>query len=241
MTPQSPPAAPVSREFYEDVAHRRLDRNTARGIEYRNRTVAGRIGAGPLRILEIGPGEGWLVRRFLESGHDVVATDLSRNWLARLPSAGHPRLLRVQADAGALPFADAAFDRVVAAEVLEHLPDPARTLAEVRRLLKPGGRVIATVPYREELRLQRCPHCGEAFEPNGHLHRFDEEIFRRLFAAAGLRPGHLFVGPTRFSRQFWRWAPVGALLPALHALDRATLGSQRVSDTWMLLEGTRGD
>lgn len=241
MTPQSPLAAPVSREFYEEVAHRRLDRNTVRGIDYRNRTVAARIGPGPHRILEIGPGEGWLVRRFLAAGHSVVATDLSRNWLRRLPSAGHPRLLRVQAEAGALPFADARFDRVVAAEVLEHLPDPAATLAEVRRLLKPGGRFIATVPYREELRHQRCPHCGAAFDPNGHLHRFDEESFRELFRGAGLDPGFLFAGPTRFSRQLWRWFPAGALLPALHALDRATLGSQRVTDTWMLLEGTRRD
>jgi SAM-dependent methyltransferase len=241
MTQQPPPAAPVSREFYEDVAHRRLDRNTARGIEYRNRTVFGRLGTGPHRILEIGPGEGGLVRRSLDSGHDVVAVDLSRNWLTRLPSATHPRLLRAQADAGALPFPDAGFDRIVAAEVLEHLPDPAATLSEVRRLLKPGGRFIATVPYREELRLQRCPHCGAAFEANGHLHRFDEESFRRLFRDAGLVPGWLFAGPTRFSREVWRWLPAGALLPVLHALDRSTLGSQRVSDTWMLLEGTRGD
>lgn len=241
MNEKSPPAAPISREFYEKVAHRRLDRNTARGIEYRNRTVAARLGPGPHRILEIGPGEGWLVRRFLHDGHTVAATDLAQNWLRQLPSAGHPRLLRARGDAGALPFADATFDRIVAAEVLEHLPDPAATLREVRRLLKPGGRFIGTVPYREELRLSRCPHCGTAFEANGHLHRFDEESFRRLFRGAGLEPGHLFAGPTRFSRQLWRWLPWGALLPPLHALDRATLDTQRVSDTWMLLEGTRGD
>jgi SAM-dependent methyltransferase len=238
MSHPAPSPAPVSREFYEEVAGRNIDRNTARGIEYRNVTIARRLG-GPGRVLEIGPGEGWLVRRLLASGNTVVTTDLSRRWLSRLPSAGDPKLLRAQGDALSLPFPGESFDRVVAAEVLEHLPDPGATLREVRRVLKPGGKFVATVPYRETLRQLFCPHCGQSFEPNGHLHRFDEESFRALFRGAGLEPGHLFVGPTRFSREIWRRAPWMGLIPMLHAMDRGMLSSQRVSDTWMLLEGTR--
>lgn len=245
-TPAAPPSAPgaagepeVFRGFYEEVAGRQIDTRTARGIEYRNTTIERRVGPGPLAVLEIGPGEGWLVRRLLGRGHRVVTTDLSRGWLKRLPSAADPRLLRAQANIFHLPFRDGLFDVVVAAEVLEHLPGPVDAVREIRRVLKPGGRFIATVPYREELRPVICAHCGQLFEKNGHLNSFDETTLAELFRAAGLAPGHLFVGPTRFSREIWVRRPVPFLLGALHLLDRLTLGSQRVSDTWMLREGRR--
>lgn len=228
------------RQFYEDFAGRTLDRNTRRGIQYRNRSILRRLGPSG-RILEIGPGEGWLVESSLRAGQQVVTVDLSRRWLEQLPDRGNPRLLCTQADATSLPFAEGLFDRVVAAEVLEHLPVPLATIREARRVLKPGGRFLASVPYRETLRNLHCPHCGDEFNLNGHLHTFDEKSFRTLFREAGLEPGYLLVAPTQVSREIWRrldWPP---LLPALHALDRMALAGQRVSDTWMLLEGTRID
>jgi SAM-dependent methyltransferase len=53
----------------------------------------------------------------------------------------------VQADAAVLPFRDAAFDGVVCAELLEHVYDPRRVIQEVRRVLKPGGRLVITAPF----------------------------------------------------------------------------------------------
>jgi len=53
----------------------------------------------------------------------------------------------VQADAHALPFADASFDNVVAIETLEHLRDPSRAIAEFTRVLRPGGRVLVTTRF----------------------------------------------------------------------------------------------
>ncbi len=46
-----------------------------------------------------------------------------------------------------LPFADSSFDTVLATEVLEHVPDVERTLAEIHRVLRPGGHLMATVPF----------------------------------------------------------------------------------------------
>lgn len=53
----------------------------------------------------------------------------------------------VQADAALLPFAPAAFDAVLCAELLEHVPDPRPVLAQVRRVLRPGGTLLITVPF----------------------------------------------------------------------------------------------
>ena len=52
----------------------------------------------------------------------------------------------VQGDATRLPFTDGAFDRVIAAEVLEHIADDATAMAELARVLRPGGTMAVTVP-----------------------------------------------------------------------------------------------
>jgi ubiquinone/menaquinone biosynthesis C-methylase UbiE len=57
----------------------------------------------------------------------------------------------VGADVQALPFRDAAFDAIKATELLEHVPDVPRALAECRRVLRPGGHLVITVPFLERL------------------------------------------------------------------------------------------
>jgi SAM-dependent methyltransferase len=57
----------------------------------------------------------------------------------------------VCADVQALPFRDGAFDAIKATELLEHVPDVGRTLAECRRVLRPGGYLVITVPFLERL------------------------------------------------------------------------------------------
>lgn len=57
------------------------------------------------------------------------------------------KLPDVQADGAALPFAAAGFDAAICAELLEHVPDPRAVLAEVARVLRPGGRLVITVPF----------------------------------------------------------------------------------------------
>jgi len=138
-----------------------------------------------------------------------------------------------------LPFAGGSFDAVVAAEVIEHIPEVETALEEAARVLRPGGRLVVTVPYRETLCRIRCPDCGEEYEPNGHLHSFDEARLEGLLVGAGLEPVSAFVGNTRFSREILRRAPIAPLLPVLQALDRLTYRSQKVSDTWMLMTARR--
>jgi ubiquinone/menaquinone biosynthesis C-methylase UbiE len=92
------------------------------------------------RLLELGVGTGAVGLAFAEKGYDVVGVDVSAAMLAfakpRLP--GRISL----ADASVLPFPDAALDAAYAAWVMYHLADPKAVMAEVTRVLRPGGRLL---------------------------------------------------------------------------------------------------
>jgi ubiquinone/menaquinone biosynthesis C-methylase UbiE len=100
------------------------------------------------RLLEIGGGSGRLWAENadrLPAGWRITLTDLSPGMLAeaRANLQTLSRFACEQADAQALPFADARFDAVLANHMLYHIPDKPKAFAEVRRVLKPGGRLYA--------------------------------------------------------------------------------------------------
>lgn len=227
----------ASRDFYETMSQRELHPHTIRGITYRNLMVARQVPRGAHRVLEVGPGEGWLSRILSARGHDVTAVDLASGWLRRL----EPGAVRHRAAAAMtqLPFAEASFDAVIAAEVVEHIPDLAQALREAARILVPGGTLVVTVPYRETLKMVVCEDCGERYEVNGHLHTFDRESLVAHLHSAGLKTTNTFVGPTRFSREILRRAPIAPLLPLLNFMDTTSYRLQRVSDTWLLAAARR--
>jgi SAM-dependent methyltransferase len=79
-------------------------------------------------------------------------------------------------DLTAIPVEDGRFDRVVCNQVLEHVPDPARVLAELNRVLKPGGRIMLSAPLFYE----------EHQKPHDYF-RYTRFAFRRLFEEAGFK------------------------------------------------------
>ena len=115
-----------------------------------------RLGAKPGdRLLDLGCGAGRHTFAALERGLDVVAADLDDAALKDVLSFGKalipelsvkPSLSCVNSDALHLPFADRSFDRVIASEVFEHIPEDERAMAEVARVLRPGGTAAVTVP-----------------------------------------------------------------------------------------------
>jgi SAM-dependent methyltransferase len=101
-------------------------------------TEAG-AGRRPLRVLDFAPEFGlylWLGR---QPGVDYTAVDIDRRRYRHIANF-------VEADITRLPFADGAFDVIICSHVLEHVPDDARAMAELRRCLAPGGRALLLVP-----------------------------------------------------------------------------------------------
>lgn len=132
-------------------------------------------------ILDIGCGSAWVAKAFLPQAKIVYSLDASEKnpseALKRYPSEHH---YGVAGDAFALPFADNSFDAVIAAEIIEHVVDPASFVAEAVRVIKPGGRVIISTPYKEKLRYELCIHCQQMTPMNAHLHSFDERLLESL-------------------------------------------------------------
>jgi SAM-dependent methyltransferase len=94
---------------------------------------------GPLRgqvVADLGCGPGFYTRALRAAGADVLPVD---NDEEELRLAGAPPEGAIVADAGALPLADGSVDGVFASNLLEHTPDTAAVLAEIERVLRPGG------------------------------------------------------------------------------------------------------
>jgi len=109
------------------------------------------------RVLDMGCGAGRHAFEMFRRGGDVVAFDQDGDELAgvlelfgamreagEVPAGADADIK--QGDALAMPFADEEFDRVVASEVLEHIPDDRTAIAELVRVLRPGGTIAVTVP-----------------------------------------------------------------------------------------------
>ena len=75
---------------------------------------------------------------------------------------------------------------IVLSEVLEHLQDIPAALHELKRLLRPGGRVVITVPNREIIIQHLCIHCNSLTPANAHLHSFDATSLRAIVREHGL-------------------------------------------------------
>jgi SAM-dependent methyltransferase len=109
------------------------------------------------RVLDMGCGAGRHAFELYRRGTDVIALDQDADELAgvsdmfaamrkagEVPDGADADVK--QGDALQLPFADGEFDRVLAAEVLEHIPDDETAIAELVRVLRPGGTIAVTVP-----------------------------------------------------------------------------------------------
>jgi SAM-dependent methyltransferase len=194
-------------DFNEEMAAELEAVYSKRDILRRRALVHEALGAAPGdRVLDAGCGPGFYVAETLERvgpGGSVVGVDASPPMLALAAkrTEGHDNVSFHQGDVTALPVADADFDRALSVQVLEYVTDIPAALAELHRVLKPGGPVLlwdvdwATVSWRSDdpARMERVLRGWDE-------HLSDPVLPRRLSAelrAAGFEDvemqGHAFV------------------------------------------------
>jgi len=139
-------------QSFDDTASRRLEAvyQTPDVIAQRHRTLTALEPREGEHILDVGAGPGLLIADLAAvvgpSGH-VTGLEISDSMLASArrrfaSSAIADRVTLVNGDAAALPFPDASFDAATSTQVYEYVPDVDQTLAELYRVLRPGGRAL---------------------------------------------------------------------------------------------------
>ena len=144
-------------------------------------------------VVEVGSGEGHLLAhlRPLKPGARFVGLELSRD-LAREAGQTHrdARTSFVAGSAYALPVAAGTVDALLCCETLEHLERPEDALLEVRRVLRPRGRALLSVPREplwRALNLARGRYVTDLGNTPGHVGHYSAGSFSRLVHRAGLR------------------------------------------------------
>lgn len=142
------------------------------------------------RVLDAGCGDGAFARALADHGAAVIGVDVSHEAIRRARRARAGMDLRVVPEGVPLPFAEDAFDVVWAGEVLEHVVDPVAWLADVRRVLRWGGRLVLTTPYHGRVTTVILGVRGQAFDAHfdpraDHLRFFSRRTLCALLADTG--------------------------------------------------------
>jgi SAM-dependent methyltransferase len=177
--------------------------------------------AGEL-MLDLGCGFGRHAFEGFRRGARVVACDMAVPELQQVRALFEAMVLEGEAppdgmavtangDATRLPFPDAAFDRVVASEVMEHIPDDDAALGELVRVLRPGGVLAVTIPawLPEKIcwALSDEYHAPKAV--GGHVRIYTEARMRSKMRAAGLAPTGSHQAHALHSPYWWLKCAVG--------------------------------
>jgi len=140
-------------------------------------------------VLDAGCGTGMLLRRLAEAapGIRLIGVDASPEMLAEARREAPDGTTLQQADVRHLPFADASFDAVVIGSVLHYLPDAEAALAEAARVLRPGGRLVAT-DWRGDAWTMRALVTWLHRIRRAPIHLRTLEDLRTLLESTGFRP-----------------------------------------------------
>ena len=178
-----------------------------------------RVGSGT-KVIDVGCGAGRHSFEAYRRGADVIAFDQNASDLndvdeilqamkdqGEVPASA--RAEAVKGDALDLPFADGAFDCVIASEILEHVPEDGRAITELVRVLKPGGTLAVTVPRWLPERV--CWALSDEYHANegGHIRIYRADELRGKVLAHGLHPTHTHHAHALHSPFWWLKCLVG--------------------------------
>ena len=174
------------------------------------------------QLLDLGCGFGRHAFEGFRRGARVVACDLSRPELTQVRALFSAMVDEGEAppdgmadatvgDATQLPFRDKTFDRIIASEVMEHIPDDAGALDELARVLKPGGTMAVTVPawLAETVCWTLSDEYYAPKAEGGHVRIYTESRLRSLLRGAGLDPGASHLAHSLHTPYWWLRCIVG--------------------------------
>lgn len=144
------------------------------------------------RAVDLACGPGTLALTFARRVGWICGVDLTAAMLARARRTAHAEgtlnVAFANGDAHALPFADASLDLAVTSYSLHHMPDPARVLLEMGRVLKPGGRAgVLDIFVPEDTKIAEVNNRIERLRDPSHTRTLPKSELEKMFAAAGLR------------------------------------------------------
>jgi len=140
------------------------------------------------RVLEIGSGGGPGLQIFGKLPVVYFPLDIPLKNLKKIKQGAEFPLHPLSGDVFNLPLYDNCVDVVILSEVLEHLEKPLPALGEIKRVLKPNGELLVSVPYKEKIAYNLCVHCNQPTPQNAHFHSFDKKNMTEMLAASGLNP-----------------------------------------------------
>ena len=183
----------------------------------------GALGLAPgALVLDAGAGFGRHAFEVARQGARVVALDHAADEVhgtkdtfsamvdaGEIPAACYVGVLR--GDATRLPFASASFDAVITSEVLEHIVDDTTALAELARVLRPGGVFAATVPtwWPEKVNWMLSDEYHAPAAPGGHVRIYSATELKAKVRAAGLRLAGSHHAHALHSPYWWLKCAVG--------------------------------
>jgi SAM-dependent methyltransferase len=146
------------------------------------------------RVLDLGCGAGRFLAALGAAGAEAVGVEIAEGALERARRVAPAAELRLLEPDGSLPLEHASVDLVWCSEVLEHVADGGHLLQEVRRVLRPGGRLLATVPFHGRVKgaLIALTRFEAHFDPQGqHLRFYTRRSLADALRAAGLEPASI--------------------------------------------------
>lgn len=198
------------------------------------------------RLLDLGCGFGRHSYEALKRGAEVVACDLARPEVEQVRDLARMLVTSdevdesvmaapVQGNALCLPFDDGSFDKVIASEVLEHIHDDESALAELARVLRPGGRLAVTIPswLPETVCWKLSSDYHAPAVPDGHVRIYRRRDVQRKLVAAGLEPGRWHRAHGLHTPYWWLRCAVG---PNREVSDNRLVGAYHRVLEWDIVK-----
>jgi SAM-dependent methyltransferase len=156
------------------------------------------------RVLDLGCGAGRFLAALRDAGAEPVGVEIAEAAVERARQNVPGAEVHLLGPDGTLPLGHGEVDLVWCSEVLEHIPDVAGALLEVRRVLKPGGRLLLTVPYHGRLQAAAVAltRFDSHFDPLGqHVRFFTRTSLARTLDASAFAPVEIRkLGPMLVAR-----------------------------------------